>query len=293
MLKSMTAFGRGVANASLGQFIIEIQSVNRKHLEIQTYLPRELSQFDVELKKWISVAVSRGQVTIKASVSFHDSTPFVVKPNLSLAGQLKEAWDQIALTLKVDEKFHLSLLRGTDGLLAYEENRDERENYREALKLAFDDALKNYLQMKKHEGAVLEKDILLRLKKMEKEMKSIEDKTPDAPNRYREKLLARLEEVLPGKIENEERILREVALFAEKIDIAEEITRFNCHIAHFEELIHSKEASVGKTLEFLVQELNREANTIGSKSSELAITRGVIEIKTELERIREQIQNIE
>ena len=105
--------------------------------------------------------------------------------------------------------------------------------------------------------------------------------------------MARLEEILPGRIENEERILREVALYAEKIDITEEIARFNCHLTHFEEFIHSEELSVGKTLEFLVQELNREINTIGSKSSDLEIARAVIDIKSELERIREQIQNIE
>lgn len=291
MLNSMTAYGRGVANLAVGQFSIEIQSVNRKHLEIQTFLPRELSQFDVELKKWISSSISRGQVTIKANVTFHDAAPFVIRPNLILARQLKEAWSQIAKELGVEE-FSLSLLKESSGLLTYEENRAEEENFRQALKLAFDEALKNFLQMKRHEGAVLEKDILSRLNKMGKEMKVIEEKAPEATVRYREKLQARLEEVLPGKIENEERILREIALFAEKIDIMEEITRFNCHLSHFEELTRSNE-SVGKTLEFLVQELNREINTIGAKSSELVIARGVIDIKTEIERIREQIQNIE
>ena len=116
---------------------------------------------------------------------------------------------------------------------------------------------------------------------------------PFATKKYREKLVARLEELVPGHVENEERILREIALFAEKIDITEELTRFNCHLIHFEELIHSQALSVGKTLEFVLQELNREINTIGSKSSDLDIARAVIDVKSEIERIREQIQNIE
>lgn len=294
MLKSMTAYGRGTINLPIGQFVVEIQSVNRKHLEIQAILPRELSQFDVELKKWVSLHVGRGQLTLKVYVTYHGPAPFIVKPNLSLAHQLKEAWDQIATDLNVKEyNFDLSLLSRTEGLLSFEENRDEEENYRQALKQAFDEAFKGFLQMKSLEGAVLQKDILQRLKKMGHAMKAIEEKAPFATSRYREKLMARLEEVLPGRIENEDRILKEVALFAEKIDIAEEITRFNCHLTQFEELMASKEISVGKTLEFLLQELNRETNTIGSKSSELEIARAVIEIKSELERIREQIQNIE
>lgn len=294
MLKSMTAYGRGIFNAPIGQFVIEIQSVNRKHLEIQVMLPRELSQFDVELKKWLSSHVARGQVSVKVNAAFHGPVPFVVRPNLPLARQIRDAWEEIAKELKVEMPiFDLALLKGTEGLLSFEENRDEEENYRQTLKQAFEKALKGFIQMKEQEGAVLQNDMIGRLRKMGQEMRLIENKTPLATTRYREKLIARLEEILPGRIENEERILREVALYADKIDITEEITRFNCHLTHFEELIHSEELSVGKTLEFLVQELNREVNTIGSKSSELEIARAVIDIKTELERIREQIQNIE
>lgn len=294
MLKSMTAYGRGVFTAPIGQFVIEIQSVNRKHLEIHVALPRELSQFDIELKKWLASYVARGQVSVKVSAAFHGPVPFVVRPNLPLAHQLKEAWMQIATELQVDKgMFNLALLKGTEGLLSFEENREEEENYRDALKQAFEKAIKGFLHMKVQEGEVLQNDMIDRLEKMRQVMLIIESKTPLATTRQREKLMARLEEILPGRIENEERILREVALFAEKIDITEEIVRFNSHLKHFNELIQSEEQSVGKTLEFLVQELNREVNTIGSKSSELEIAQAVIDIKSELERIREQIQNIE
>lgn len=293
MLKSMTAYGRGSLDTEHGHFVIEILSVNRKHLEVNVVLPRELSQFDVELKNWLKPYIARGQITIKVSVMFQGTIPFTVQPNLPLARQLKSVWDDIAKDLKLEDNFDLNLLKDAEGLLIFEENLGEHENYRNFLRVTLEKALKGFLQMKVQEGTVLQDDIFSRLDKMREAMRLIEKKTPLATSRYREKLMARLEEVLPGKIENEERILREVALFAEKIDITEEITRFFCHLNHFEEVCRAEEISVGKTLEFLVQELNREANTIGSKSSELEITRSVIEIKSELERIREQIQNIE
>lgn len=293
MLKSMTAYGRGSLNTKVGHFLIEIQSVNRKFLEINAILPRELSPFDTDLKKWLSPYVARGQVTVKGYASFEDFVPFVVRANLPFARQLKKAWMEMAKELSVDETFNLSWLKGTERLLLFEENRQEEENCRQFLKQAFELALKNFLEMKAQEGALLQVDVESRLKKMDDAMHLIEQKSSCATNRYRDKLMARLEELLPGHVENAERILREVALFAEKLDITEEITRFYCHLTHFKELLQSEALSVGKTLEFVLQELNREVNTIGSKSSEIEIARTVIEIKSELERIREQIQNVE
>lgn len=294
MLKSMTAYGRASINTKVGHFVVEIQSVNRKFLEVNVFLPRELNQFDIELKKWLLPHLARGQITVKVNVAFEGAVPFVVRPNLPLARQLKAAWDEIAKELNLDiDEFRLSLLETTEGLLTYEENRAEEDNYREALKQALEVALKGFLQMKVQEGAVLQADIAQRLEKMRQFLKIIEHKMPFATKKYRDKLIARLDEIMPGHSENEERILREIALFAEKIDITEEMTRFYCHLTHFEELIHSQALAVGKTVEFVLQELNREINTIGSKSSDLDIARAVIDIKSELERIREQIQNIE
>jgi uncharacterized protein (TIGR00255 family) len=294
MLKSMTAYGRASLNTKVGHFVVEIQSVNRKFLEVNVFLPRELNQFDIELKKWLMPYLARGQVTVKVNVTFEGAVPFIVRPNLPLARQLKDAWDEITKELKLDvEEFRLSLLEHADGLLSYEENLAEEENYREALKQTLEVALRGFLQMKTQEGAVLQADISQRLEKMRQALQIIELKMPFATKKYRDKLVARLNEIVPGHIENEERILREIALFAEKIDITEELTRFNCHLSHFDELIQSEALSVGKTMEFVLQELNREINTISSKSSDLEIARAVIDIKSELERIREQIQNIE
>jgi len=295
MLKSMTAYGRASINTKVGHFIIEIQSVNRKFLEVNVFLPRELGQFDIELKKWLMPHLARGQITVKVNVTFEGAVPFIVRPNLPLARQLKAAWDEIIndLDLHAEKEFRLTLLEEADGLLSYEENRAEEENYRVALKEALEIALKGFMQMKYQEGAVLQLDIASRLETIRKSLAVVEEKKPTATVKYRDKLIARLNEIAPGFIENEDRVLREIAIFAEKIDISEELTRFYCHLSHFEELINGESLSVGKTLEFVLQELNREINTMGSKSSDLEIARAVIDIKSELERIREQIQNIE
>lgn len=291
----MTAYGRATYQCDIGHFVIEIQSVNRKFLEVNTQMPKELLRFDVELKKWMLSRVSRGQVTIKIFASFDEMIPVVVRPNLPLAKQLKEAWDRIAEEIGAKKRleFDLTLLVHEDEVISFEENFQEEGVYREALRKVFDLALAGFMQMKRSEGAVLQQDVLDRIKKMREWIALVEQKVPDATKKYRDKLIARLEELLPGNIENEERILREVAIFAEKIDIAEEVTRFSCHLNYFEELVLSDNSSVGKTLEFVLQELGREINTIGSKSSDMEIARYTIDIKSELERIREQIQNVE
>lgn len=294
MLKSMTAHGRGTFQSPLGHFVVEIQSVNRKFLDVSTQMPKELVRFEVELKKWMQSFISRGQVTIRVFASFDEIIPVVVRPNLPLARQLKQAWDAIAAELGlIVDSVDLNLIAHEDEILSFEENIKDEDQYREALRQAFEAALKGFQQMRFSEGLVMQQDVLARVEKMRVWIAMIDKKAPHATKKYREKLLARLEGLVPYNGENEERILREVALFAEKIDIAEEVTRFSCHLTHLEELTYAEDGGVGKTLEFVLQELSREINTVGSKSSDLEIARAVIDVKSELERIREQIQNVE
>lgn len=294
MLKSMTAYGRACTKSRLGHFVCEIQSVNRKFLDVQVAISKELSQFEIEVKKWVLSHLFRGQVTVKINATFDSVTPLTVKPNLLFAKQLKEAAVKLAEELDLSEaEVSLSLLSNANGLLKVEENLEDEEAFREALKEIVDASLKQFIENRIAEGAALQNDINGRIENMRLLIKQIEVKAPGATLKYRDKLLARLNELLENNIENEERVLREIALFAEKIDIAEELTRFSYHIDHLQELIHSTIDGVGKTLEFVLQELNREINTIGSKSSDIEISRLVIDIKSELERIREQIQNVE
>jgi uncharacterized protein (TIGR00255 family) len=295
MLKSMTAYGRACSIASIGRFVVEIQSVNRKHLEICTYLPKELLRFDADIKKWVAAQVGRGQVNVKISVTFDLESPLVVTPNIALAKQIKAAWDAIAIELQLpaEQGFNLSMLAKESGLLLYDEDVKDEEVYREALFEVVSYALNQCMSMKLREGELLYRDIKGRFDKIYPIIKDIALKAPGATERFRQRLLERLEEVLSGSTENEERLLREVCVYAEKVDIAEELTRFDSHLKQADILLQSDTPAVGKTLEFLVQELNREINTISSKSSDLDISRGAMEIKAELERIREQIQNIE
>jgi uncharacterized protein (TIGR00255 family) len=294
MLKSMTAYGRASLISSLGHFSIEIQSVNRKHLEINTVLPKEFLRFDAEIKRWISMVVGRGQVNVRINVSFEQTTPLKVIPNLALAHQIKQAWNDLASALQVtiDDSSLIRVLSNQSEILLYDDDLQHETEYKNVLKELVDQALIHLVAMKTKEGASLLDDMMGRLGVLSKTIKCIAEKAPGATVRYQEKLKERVQEALGASIENEERILREVCVYADKIDIAEELTRFDSHLSQMHQLLQSKQA-VGKTLEFLIQELNREINTIGSKSSDVDVSRFVIEIKTELERIREQIQNIE
>lgn len=290
----MTAYGRATILSILGRFSVEIQSVNRKHLEINTILPPEFIRFDTEIKKWISNAVGRGQINVKLRVVFEKTSPLTALPNLPLARQIQKAWYELAdhLGIKVDDKRLIDILAQTENILLFDELQNEDE-YKSLLQQAVEQAIVQLLIMKEAEGKALTVDISARLDAITQMILKIEEKAPGATIRYREKLQERLKEALGASIENEERILREVCVFADKIDIAEELIRFDSHLMQTRSLLKLEGESVGKTLEFLIQELNREINTIASKSSDAEVSGLVIKIKTELERIREQIQNIE
>lgn len=291
----MTAYSRASLTTPLGHFTVEIQSVNRKHLEINALLPKELLRFDGDIKKILNELISRGQINLKIFATFDQQAPVTVKPNLPLVRQIKAAWDLIAkeLNLKTDGGCTLEMLASQEDVLLYGENLQDEEQYRIAIKRVVALSLKDLLEMKIREGIALQRDICARLDCLQRCIERIAEKVPGATQKYRQKLLERLEEVLPGCVENEERILREVAVFAEKVDISEEVIRFRSHLVQVNDLLQSETSSVGKTLEFFLQELNREVNTVGSKSSDVEISRLVIEIKSELEKIREQIQNVE
>lgn len=292
MLKSMTAYGRAAISTELGRFSAEVQSVNRKHLEINIFLSKELQRFESEIRKVLASKIARGQVTFKLFVYFETASPVAVIPNIPLARQMKAAFEEIAKDLQLPNKVTLEMLAQNEDILSFSEEMPDEEAYRHAVVQVAASALEQFLKMREHEGKALQNDIAGRLKLIEKSLAQIAVHAPNASIRYRQKLVERLNEVLPGAVENEERILREVCLYAEKVDIAEEITRFQSHLAQGYKLL-SSDQSVGKTFEFLLQELGREINTIGSKSSEMEISKLVIEIKSELERIREQIQNVE
>ena len=293
MLKSMTAYARASLKTKLGTFVVEIQSVNRKFLEVNTILPKEFVRFDTEIKKWIGEVISRGQMNFKLFVSFDQLAPITIQPNLPLVRQMKQAFDLMAKDLGLHDEFKLDLIKEQKDIFLYAEEFENEEEYRKAIKEAIHFALNDLLKMKSLEGKTLLVDIEARVYHLKKSIDQIELLAPDAVEKQREKLIRKLGEIQPGFLENEERLLTEICLFAQKIDVSEEITRFKSHVEQFLDLLNSNNDTIGKTLEFIIQEINREINTIGSKASDINISKLVIGIKSELEKIREQIQNVE
>lgn len=293
MLKSMTAYGRSISENPIGQCTLEINCVNRRHLEVHLILPKEFMRFECFMRKRISESVSRGNLTVKANFRFHENTPFSVKPNMSLCKQHYEAWKSIADLIGKDEKeISLSLFQ-RDALFTLEEDEETLGQVESLIVSALDKALESMKQMMWGEGKALTEDIAERLALLDGCLDEIEASSGKATEKLREKLLAKIAEALPLTSENEERVLREVCLFAERVDIAEEITRLRSHFIQFRETLQDPDHSQGKKLEFILQEMHREINTIGSKSQEMSISKSVIVFKTEIERIREQLQNVE
>ncbi|MGM0439742.1 MAG: YicC/YloC family endoribonuclease [Chlamydiota bacterium] len=292
----MTGYGRAEVSASAARFVVEIRSVNKKHLDTQVILPKELTCFEVEVKKRFIAAMGRGSVNCFITASYERQSPVTVQLNLPLVRQLKKCWEELADELgeKFTPQLAADILRKDNMLLSFQTDISDSEVYRQPLLDAVDQALKNVNAMKEQEGLMLYRDIESRLNILEELIVKIENDSSDATEKYRQKLHSRLQELFEGvNTDLEERVLREVAIYAERVDIAEEITRFKGALTHFREQVENATGSVGKTLDFIVQELNREINTIGSKSSNSRISHKVVEAKAELERIREQLQNVE
>lgn len=290
MIKSMTAYGRASMEIEGLNWVIEIHSINQKGLNINLYAPKELLCFDIDMRKWISEAITRGQITVRLSIKQEGPTSKIDVENLK---DLKNKWQHVASELgysreTIDLHFLADQLQGETVLNSV---KDETKTKKELKKL-FSMALDDLMEMKLREGENLSKDIQARLKKIKKEVETIADKAVGAPAKYQEKLEERLKSLLQGNVLEETRIYQEVALIAEKIDITEEIERMESHLKQLFELFKGKEKSVGRTLDFLIQEMNREVNTMASKS-DLEIGKLCIGIKGELEKIKEQVQNLE
>ena len=292
MLSSMTGFGRAVLDAPFGKLVVEIQSVNRKHLEISVSLPKEWGRFEHEVRKWICDAISRGHVSVRIFVIPNATAIETLLPDLETLHELKKGWDRLASKMGLDSR-SVDLPFLVSQLPEQDQTRWARDEDLQQLHRCLDEALQALVKMRRTEGKTLAHDLAQRLQTIENELAEIEKLSPEVVAKMRQKLTERMAEVLAPNTELDERLLREVALFAERIDIAEEVTRLRSHLAQFNELLRTKSIAIGRKMDFLVQEIGREINTIGSKCSEAKITARVVEMKSELEKMREQIQNIE
>jgi uncharacterized protein (TIGR00255 family) len=289
MLSSMTGFGRAVHETASGRLIVEIQSVNRKFLEVFVALPKEFSRFEHEVRKWVTEVVSRGQVNVRV---FYVPGPSAVQkllPDPESLSALKKAWEKIAKSAGFNPKsIDLAFILQHSPLQPKVDQASDTDL--KILRACVDEALQALVKMKRKEGKALKEDLLKRIGLMEKSLSEIETLSKSAVKKMRDKLSERIKEVMQQ--DADERILKEVALFAEKVDISEEITRLKSHFAQSLETLRGAEP-VGRKMEFLIQEMGREINTIGSKTPESKVSYLVVEMKSELEKMREQIQNIE
>ncbi len=293
MPRSMTGFSRLAVQTKEGQFVGEIASLNKKFFEVSLFLPKEFFRYEMDLRKKISEEISRGQVSLRIFFFPHKPELLSFLPETGFLKTLKKGWEERARLLGLDKKsVDLFFLAQQAKEVSFPESVSEDEQVKKNLFSFVDRLIDALVAMKEKEGALLLKDIKTRLKKCEKWIDEIEKLSKTSVSQYREKLLQRVGEYFT-KPSDEERLLKEVVLFAEKIDITEEIVRFRSHLSQVEALFKVKEQPIGRKLEFFLQEFHREINTIGSKTSDALVSRRSIEIKSELEKIREQVQNIE
>lgn len=288
MPKSMTAYGRAEVKLENATFICEVQSVNRKGLEITSHFPKELLALETPVKKMVRSGVSRGQILLRLSV---DQSAKIGSSN-DLLKNLHSKMTTLAKEL--DPNYQISF----DTLLSIAEKhasvqKAELSELQPRIEEGFKEALQNLSQMKADEGKELVKDLTQRLGTLKELAASIESAPKTSSTSYRDKLEKRIAEIGEVTENDRDRILKELAIYAEKIDITEELVRLKSHLAQFSNLLQKEDGAVGKTLEFLLQEIMRETNTLSSKSPDLPIIQKALDMKGEIERIREQLQNIE
>ncbi len=292
-LRSMTGYGRGGA-ASRGMRVeVELNSVNRKQLEVRFTLPRSLASLESRIVERVQESVSRGQVSggvvVRISESLRQKS---LRVDRHLAAAYVTELRRTARVLKLPDDLAASLLVGLPEVVSYSGADQDAEHVWPVLQKALRAAIKQLIAMREREGASLAADLQRRLRKLEGYLGQIRREAPDVPRRYRQVLQARLKQAGVTINPTDPSLLKELAVFADKSDISEEITRLESHFKQAYGLLKSAEPT-GRTLDFLAQEMFREINTIGSKANEVRITNQVIRFKTELERIREQVQNIE
>lgn len=292
MIRSMTGFGRAQAAVEGYNITVEIKSVNNRYFDFYAKMPRTFFFLEEKVKSLLSTEISRGKVECSIQIETTADESVIVSVNEPLAKGYVNAVEEIAekFALKNDLTA-LSVARFSDVLSITKAPVDEDDLW-DKVQSVVKDALDSFISMRETEGERLKADVLSRADTIISNVAYIEERSPETVKQYSEKLLERMKNVLGDTQIDEARILTEAAIYADKIAVAEETVRLRSHIDQLHTLLSADEA-VGRKLDFLVQEINREANTIGSKAQDVDIARRVIDIKAEVEKIREQIQNIE
>lgn len=291
-MRSMTGFGRERSIIGGKEYLVEIRSVNSRYCELSAKLPRSYAYLEEKLKTLVKSTVSRGKAEIFLSVTDVENRSTAVAVNIPVIKNYLEEMRRCGRELGLNDNLALTdIFRMTDAFTVVRCEADEDEIWA-AVKSVTEGALSRFAEMREKEGEKLRTDILDKLSNIEKMTLEVEKLSPKTTEAYRKRLYDKISEVLEDKQIDEQRILTEAAIFAEKTAVDEETVRLHSHFKQFREMCDSTEP-IGRKLDFLVQELNRESNTIGSKAQDVSVTKLVIEMKSEIEKIREQIQNIE
>lgn len=292
MIKSMTGYGKSEQTIDSLNATVEIKSVNHRYFEFSARVPREYGFLEEKLKKYCNSLITRGKVECYVSVEDLEEREMEVNVNETLAAgyvkALKELSERFGLK---DDISAVTLSRYPDVITLHKASEDE-ERIWNAVKTVAETAVSKFIEMRETEGSKLRGDILSRADYIIECVEFIEGRSPETVREYNEKLKQRMKELLGDAAVDEQRLLNEAAIYADKIAVDEETVRLRSHISQLRDFMNSSEA-IGRKLDFLVQEINREANTIGSKAQDVDIAKKVIAIKAEVEKIREQVQNIE
>lgn len=292
MLKSMTGFGRGEVVVGGKRVTVEIKSVNHRYSEVAVRLPRAYSGLEEKIRRRVLTQAARGRFDVSINVVHEGEKSTLVKVDKELAIAYHKSLREIGELLQISPEITAEQLSRLPGVFTLQEPEEDLDELWVGLETAIAAAMAELTGMREAEGTRLEADILQRIAKIEQFAGVIMAQEPRVVEAYRERLGTRIKELAGENLVDEGRLATEVAIFAERCNITEELVRLNSHLKQMHRLILSAEPS-GRKLDFLLQELNRETNTIGSKANDAEISHTVVEIKSELEKIREQIQNIE
>lgn len=292
MVRSMTGYGRVAQIADGYNILFEIKSVNHRYFDLTVRAPRLYGYIEDKLKAFLQGTINRGKVEVFLTIDPVEGPAGEIRLNHQLAQSYIAALQELKQTYGLRDDVSVSMVSHFSDIFSVLKSTDNEERVWNAVRQVAQEALKGFVTMRETEGERLREDITKRALKIEQDVLEVEERSPQTVQEYRSRLLAKMKEVLADQKFDENRILMEAAIYADKVCVDEETVRLKSHLKQFAAMLDAGEP-VGRKLDFLMQEMNREANTIGSKAMDVEIARVVVDIKAELEKIREQIQNIE
>lgn len=292
MLKSMTGYGRNEAVAGSKKITVEIKSVNHRFSDYNIKVPRQYGFLEDLVRKKLSGSIARGKVDVYVNIEAYEEADKTISINKELAENYISALRSLAEDYGLKDDISVSTVAAFPDIFRAEPKRDNEDELWQMVNEVLEPALEAFTSMREREGGRIEEDLRARVDYMQQLAEQIDERSPQTVAEYREKLYTKIKELLEDKDVDDARVLTEVAVFADKVAVNEETVRLASHYDEFREIMDGSEPA-GRRLDFLIQEINREVNTIGSKASDIEIARIVVTLKGEIEKLREQIQNIE